>query len=225
MDKRRFPRVDFRKIHPNMQQILGATAQWASGEQTAVFDLSHTGAAVGVPKNNPVSPGEQVALQFHIEKAESASAQCHIVRVGEHVVGVQFTSMDTASRLKFEKFLQSKLMGLSVRLVNPHFYGAKEDFTYWFHGPQDFNVFIWEQKHKVLRALVELGRELLHFENGQFSEGQKTNDPSDTEGEWTRKNITEMTPLMRKTLEILSQVQESKELLEPLIHVLVQRAK
>ena len=224
MDKRKFPRVDFKKFKPDVQKIIGAAVLWPSGETSPVFDLSHTGAALSSPKEQKLKVGDILKITFEIQGKKQADVSCKIVRVGEHVVGVQFAEMNTQARMSFEKFLQSKLMGLNVRLVNPHFYGAKEDFTFWFHGPNDFNVFLWKKGKGLGRVLVELGADLLLFENNEFSQGVKSNEPSDTDGRWVQKNIPGMNMLMQQTLEILTQVQESKELLEPFIEVLTQRA-
>ena len=221
MEKRKFPRVDLNNLPADIKRMIGASVVWPWNETTSVIDLSHNGAALAVPKSKNIAPGEELDLQFVIDGFPKFRVASSIARAGEHIVGIKFLAMDTAARMQFEKFLQSKLIGLSVRLVNPHFYGPSDNFTYWFHGPHDFNVFIWEQAGHVERAMVEMGEDVLLYDGGSFRAGQKGLDQASNQQTWRDNPDGNKMEDIHRALEILSQVQESKELLAPLVRLLV----
>lgn len=221
IEKRKFPRVDLRQKEARLFDHIGARARWSDGSDTKVLDVSHTGAALERAKVSTLVPGQDMALDLLIPNQPAIPVECKVVRVGDHVVGVKFIHMETASRLVLENYLENKLIGLGVRLVNPHYYSPGQDFTYWFHGPHGFNLFIWEKERQVQRLLFELGDHAVAFENGHFAEGGRSDNDVFADESWMRQRLLHGTARTEMCLEILSQVQESKELLTPVVDLLL----
>jgi len=220
-DKRQFPRIDLRSLPEEMVKILGASVAWPWKETTVVQDMSFSGAALAVPAKKTVTAGDELELEFLVEGLANFKSTVAVAWVGQHIVGVKFTAMDATDRLNFEKFLQSKVIGLGVRLVNPHFYGPNSQFTYWFHGPHEFNVFLWQKNGSIDQARIEMGADSLDYSDEKFQLSAKDPEPA---GRATSASLQENLSLqetIRKALEILSQVQDSKELLAPLVRLLM----
>lgn len=223
-EKRQFPRVDLKNIPEDMKNILGATVSWPWQEVTHVHDVSHNGAALGAPTQQTLEAGQELDLQFRVDGFPKFKVTGVVARAGQHMVGFKFIAMDTQQRVNFERFLQGKIMGLNVRLVNPHFYGSNSPFTYWFHGPHEFNVFIWEQNGQIERAQIEMGTDVLEYVDRSFKIATKEATVGETEPLAKKGAVAALSlqDSLYKALEILSHVQESKELLAPLVRLLLE---
>ncbi len=224
-DKRKFPRVQIANEKGELQKIMGVTVRWADGASSDVLDMSYSGAALSRPPGLKAAAGDTVSLDFQIDQQARTQISAQVVRVGEHVVAIHFQAISAAARVALEDFLRERLLGLSLRLINPHYYDAKEDFTYWFHGPNETNIFLWMKKKALGRAMVELGGQVLVYENEQFSEGEMIGEGDDKAARMTSHQIKKMTPLMYAVLELIAHVQDGGELLDRLIHALQHQAK
>lgn len=225
IEKRKFPRIAVKTTHPDVPHLGGVSALWPGGEVSDVLDMSYTGAALSRPAKSAVAEQDRVRLEFRVQGTETVPIEAEIVRSGEHVVGVRFCELSTEARLCFEKFLKEKLLGLSLRLVNPHYYGSKLDFTYWFHGPNETNIFLWVEKKALKKAMIELGSEVLLFEDNTFSEGESSSEHGARSAKMLRSNVQGGSALMKKVFELAAQVQEGRELLEPLLRKLGERVQ
>jgi hypothetical protein len=174
-DQRRFPRIFLQKADV-FQAMAGARVAWANGVATNVLDLSYTGAALERPKAESFEKGQSIELKFSFAGGQPASVKSKVVRADPNLVGVQFESLSPQARLAFETFLTDNLLGLHLHAVDPNLFSKTQDFTHWFHGPKDTNVFIWIKSEQLHKAIVEIDHQILVWNQGVLSQGKSRAD-------------------------------------------------
>jgi hypothetical protein len=174
-EQRRFPRV-FLQNAEAFNSLVGAKAVWPGGQLSEILDLSYTGAAVAGPAPHEIEKGETVELEFQFAGQKSARAQSKVIRNDGKIIGVQFSELDPRSRLSFENFMNDNLLGLNLRQVDPGLFSQNQDFTHWFHGPKDTNVFVWESGRSLQKAIVEIDHQILVWNQGVLSQGKSRGD-------------------------------------------------
>lgn len=256
-NQRRFPRIFLQEagLESGQQKVrtvpalVGAKASWADGEPIDVIDLSYIGAALRRPRHSTPVVGAQVRLQFLFAGQDTRveSIEAKIVRVSEQLVAVQFLELSATARLALERFLEAKIIGLHMRPIDAKFFaksvsGAGE-FTHWFHGPNNANVFLWYESLTCMKAVVELGDDFLSWNQGRFFTGvsrQYLENESDDylqpllDGQFETESVAHLgvdgtgakqglTPLMMRVLNMLSQIEDRDKILQPLIRAIAAR--
>lgn len=248
-DRRKSARV---QIHP-----LGAhpeiAVRWPTGEAMQVIDLSHSGAALKptgaielrAPRRTRNQASNQTTNQTKNEAGQSAlteietlwsfPGQAPVVFVAQVIrldptVALRFVRVSPAARLALANYLKEKLLGLSLKLVNPHYYGPDQKFSYWFQGPGETNVYLWHYKQYLFSARIELLGHVLEYrkteepageelwagelrlgENGSQEKLERLSRSDSADRSWER---------LTEALQLLEQVQDSRELLNELIEAL-----
>ncbi len=217
---RRYPRVFLTKGVLDFSKIVGLEVRWPEGDyQTGVLDISYIGAAIVKTSIIPqkYQKGDRVPFVFCFqEEDEKITIECEIVRADERSLAVYFVDLPLATRKILEKFLKQKLIGQNTRLVDPKFYIKEQGFDYWFHGPNQTNIFIWGNKRKIVKATFEVNYEVVSFENKKFflSESKEFLEAPTEDYAYRVNNPESKRPIVKKEkiikdiFSLLSQVQD-----------------
>lgn len=204
---RRFPRV---YLHPSAHSPV--MASWDEGKFLPVYDVSHTGLAVMLPRGAVPAQGEDVLLRLRIPREPEIVISATVARVSDIIVGFEFAEVDTEARVALERFLSAKVRGLHLRRIDPSVFVKEEGgerFTHWFQGPADTNVVLWYESLRLTRAKVEIGEESLEWEIGP--EGERLE---------VLRAVSRSAPFVTRVLDMLSQVHDEEKVLLPLFEVL-----
>ena len=155
----------------NFDKISGLEVKWPGGYVTGVLDISYIGAAIVKTSKitEKFSKGEIIEFYFSFANGEQDVVfDAEVIREDDKVLAVHFPELTLKARKSLETFLKQKLIGLNTKLVDPKFYIKEQGFDFWFHGPNQTNVFIWGDKDQIIKAAVELNYEVITFEDGKF---------------------------------------------------------
>lgn len=231
LDRRRYERVPMALDWEDLQPLLGAIVHWPNHETSAVFDLSYFGMALGRPALLSLAPDQFYELQIDLGRQASLGIQVRVAWLKDNAVGAELMPLDVEARQAFDEFLEDRLIGSHLRLVDRRYYAPGAEFSVWYHGPQDTNVFLWQETDgSIARAEIELdGRILIYDGNQVLSGGASPRSLTDEIGSGTLMEVPDLPavleptmPIVRRTLSILSQIEEVRS---PLRKLLGQLAK
>ncbi len=174
-DRRKYQRV---LVEPS-SKVLSVTL--VGYGKTLVFDMSYDGAAFAQPKEKKVSDVDQ-ALVLHLQTdVDEATINATSVRVNDEVVAVHFDKISLEARVIIDRVVTDRIVGLNMNLIDPKHYSGKADFSFWFHGPKDTNLYLWMQGSELIKAQMEMASaamvfedDMLLFENKSITQGVKT---------------------------------------------------
>lgn len=228
-NQRRYPRVFLDKSLGDFKELLGVQVRWPHDDVGGVLDISYIGAALSRPAGIKISltPNEMIPLEFLFGN-HSVKINAYFVREMGHVLGVHFPELSVKAHVEIENFLKDKIVGLHTRYIEPRFYSANQDFSHWYHGPNDTNIFIWEDHEKISKATVELGQKILFYENESFHTAKITQwmeDPNDDYAYYIRyidekESVAGQTTFFEKIVSVLTQIQDNRNPIERLLNVL-----
>lgn len=172
-DNRRYKRIYLPSDVYEAPQISNASAEWPRGAKSFLYDISYSGAALSAPREGllTIESGQIMPLKLSLGDQASFSAHVKVIRVTSEIVGVNFEELPTDGHRAIEKFLQIKLIGAYMRLVDPKLYSPEQTFHFWYHGPKDTNIFIWTLHEALEKFSIELDFEVLFWNRGRFSLG------------------------------------------------------
>ncbi len=163
--RRRFQRIFLVGIH-ELKELIGARVQWENAQRTDILDMSYTGLSVVRPSGIEFEKGKRLKVQLLFSGFEAQNVEVILIRESEKIFGVQFSDLTKANIDVLDQFLSDKLLGRSLRTVNPKFFNPRHDFDHWLHGPNHTNLYIWQDGQKIRKAVLEFGGQALTFENG-----------------------------------------------------------
>ncbi len=234
---RRYPRVFLTKGIQEFDKILGIEAKWPDGSVTGVLDISYIGAAIVKTSRVTMDPqkGDQIELLLSFSEGdENIPFQGEVVRVDEKLLSVYFPDLTIKARSALDRFLKQKLIGLNTRLVDPQYYIKEQGFNYWFHGPNQTNVFIWEDGDNLTKATVEMNYQVITFEDGQLylSESKRFLDVPTEDYAYgvnnpdmrsALKNDNDAAVIVKEVLSLLSQIEDESGVISRLSRVISQK--
>lgn len=141
--------------------------------EALVFDMSYSGAAISQPKSKAVDTTSE-SLTLHLKTTvDQATVPATIIRVGEDVIALSFDKISVDARIIIDRLVTDRIVGLNMQKIDPKYYSQNVDFTHWFHGPRDTNLYLWEEKGQLTRAQLELDScSLIFSEDGFFFENK-----------------------------------------------------
>ena len=224
---RRYPRVFLTQGVQDFEKIVGLEVEWPEGFVIGVLDISYLGAAI--IKTSKVTSnyhkGDQVEFKFQFDElGQKVPVSCQVIRSDEKSIAVYFPELTITARQALEKFLKQKLIGLNMHLVDPKFYIKEQGFDYWFHGPNQTNIFIWGNSKEIQKANFEINYEVISFEGDRFfSSESKTFLDLPTEDYAYRVNnpdsktaVTKKDKVVNDILSLLSQIQDKTGVIQKL---------
>lgn len=167
-NSRRYPRVFLTKGVQEFERITGIEVKWPRGHVTGVLDISYIGAAL--VKSTKVLEnfvkGEEIEFRFSFAGGpQDVVFDAEVIREDDRILAVYFPELTVQARQALDGFLKQKLVGLNTRLVDPQYYIKEQGFDYWFHGPNQTNVFIWGSLDEIKKAAFEVNYQVVTFEN------------------------------------------------------------
>lgn len=149
--------------------------------KTLVFDMSYTGAAFAQPLEKKVDDVDQL-VRLHLKtEIDEAVVQAKTIRVSDEVVAVEFQDISPTARVIIDRVVTDRIVGLNMTLIDPKHYAGKSDFSYWFHGPKETNLYFWIEGEELIKAQMEMDvaamvfeDDMLLFENKDLGEGVAT---------------------------------------------------
>lgn len=212
-----------------LSDLIGARARWRSGRIVEIFDVSFTGVALGCYPGMEAKIGDDVKIHFVLAGQEEIEVRARVVRIAPKKVAVEFVYIAIDARKKLENFLKDKLIGTLTREVKPQFYPKEVDFTDWFHGPNDTNIFLWNPNNVLKKALIEIEGKLLFWDNGLLTEGKGWEYTTDYEDHYASEAVrrTEAAThspsrsTLLEGLDLLTQIDDPKKSLKSLIAILI----
>lgn len=215
---RKYPRVFFKGIQET-DKIIGIEAELENGMRLRVLDISYVGAAILKSSKDALNfeKGKKINVKFYIEdQKKPQEVMAEVIREDQKMIAVHFPDMSAETRLCLQKFLKEKLIGLNMHLVNPDFYIKEQKFDYWFHGPNETNVFIWKNTDGIEKATIEINYQVLTFDNqGLYLSQTKEHLAAPTEDYAYQVNIpnekiavSSKDPFYKQVLSLLSQISD-----------------
>jgi hypothetical protein len=176
-DRRKYQRV---LVEPS-SKILTATV--VDHGPTLMFDMSYEGAAFAQPKDKKIDNVDQI-LQLHLKTdIDEATIPARAVRVSQEVVAVHFEDISTEARIIIDRVVSDRIIGLNMSLIDPKHYSGKADYSHWFHGPKETNLYLWALGEKIHKAQMEMSEavmlvndEMLLFENKVVGDSKPLNN-------------------------------------------------
>gem|GEM_PF-2362554 len=205
-ERRRYPRV---QVHPISQLF---TVEIVGFGPTDVFDISLNGVALAQPLEKQIVTNKEVVTVRFTSNGTGLAVEIlsHVIRLDSKVIALEFVDIPTEGRKLLEQVVSDRVIGLNMSLVDPRYYHSSSSFSYWFHGPMETNLYLWEDTEKGLsRAQFDINDSVLFFENGSFS--YETRDGNESSKSRLRPRM-----VLMKAHKILSQLQTNLFSLESL---------
>lgn len=231
-DRRRHPRINIRDEIEKAQALKGAEIEVEGSDKALkVFDMSVSGLACEKLEN--VKEKSIFKAKIRLGELEPQDVSVEVVWSSEKVTGLRFESCEANVKLSIGDFLQDRIVGQYMISVDPKYFADHVDFQVWYHGPNNTNVFIWkvDGKEDVAKVMVAFDGTSLIFEEGEFRAGGDSIDwqeyanysvealpkAEEADDEDLPVVLDNESPLVKRSIEILSQVAFDKEVLQKLI--------
>lgn len=173
-NRRRHDRVSLRLVEGVSEELVGAAVLWPDGSEGVAFDLSYSGAAVSRASSVDIKVGDILPMVVVLGGKNANSVESEVAWFNDKMVGFAFVHPGTEFRLNLESFLNDKLIGRSLRPVDPRYFSSSLDCQVWYHGPKDTNVYLWvDGSGKLLRAEVELDLQVMIVQEGKVLWGER----------------------------------------------------
>lgn len=207
VDQRRAERVPLALEWGGAQSLLGAELVWPNHEVSAVFDLSYFGLAAARPALFTFRQNDLVKLDLRLGQMGVMAFTGRVAWSNEKTIGLEIVETSALARLELDRFLGDQLIGRHLSRVDKQFYGQNADFSVWYHGPGDTNIYLWTAINgQIDRAEIEVDGELIQFDGKEiFPAGRPA--------------------LTFRGMMVLSQIDEAKTALRPLMEALAKGAK
>lgn len=232
MDRRRHERIPLNMDWGAAQPLLGAQLLWPNYEASGVLDMSHSGLAVTRPALLNLTDNQSMTILLHLGRRPEFETSARVAWLRDQILGLELMNLSLNARQAIDDFLEDRLVGRHLRAVSSEFFSSSVNFTHWYHGPKDTNVFLWIEagKDEIKRAEVELDGQMLVYSQGEITlggrRGQRSLEaPVVATDELLEVAVDRQTPLVKRVLEVLSQIEEAKGPIRKLLEVLVRDLK
>ena len=229
---RRYPRVFLTKGIQDFERIAGLEVKWQGGHVTGVLDISYIGAAIIKTSKITEKFVKGDIIEFFMTFAGGEGEvviDAEVIREDEKVLAVYFPELTLQARQALEKFLKQKLIGLNTRLVDSKYYIKEQGFDFWFHGPNQTNVFIWGNQDEIKKATFEINYQVITFENEKLyaSESKKfldapTEDYAYRVNNPEEKNIADK-KISQDVISLLSQMEDQTGIIKKLSEIMIKK--
>ncbi len=171
-DNRRFARVITASKSDSLQSVESLNLTWETGERLKIFDISYGGIACQKPTKQNVTSGDLKTLQIHFARQQDIIFPAEVVWVGEEFVGLNFEPLNVQARKALNDFLDTRLLGVGLRLIDKKYYSEGLTCQRWFQGTHGVNVYIWEEEDKIKACEVEVEEYTVEFNLSKSATGK-----------------------------------------------------
>ena len=141
--------------------------------------MSYNGAALAQPADRKVENVGDKVLVHLVTEIDRASVEAKIVRATDKAIACQFLDISSAARIIIDRLVTDRMIGLNMQLIDSSHYSPQSDFSHWFHGPKETNLFLWTQGSQLVKAQFNLNNVVLVYEDdGFFFENKDVNSPN-----------------------------------------------
>lgn len=232
-ERREHVRVPVASDWGEVQPLLGATLHWPNHETSQVFDISYFGVATGKPALFEVKIEDAVQIQMDLGEETSLKLNARVAWGTDKVVGLRLDPLGIDERQALDEFLEDRLIGINLRRIDRRHFGSF-DFSVWYHGPNDTNVFLWTdlKTDRILKAEIELDGRVLIFDGAELLTGGAR--PRSITDEIGSGSVDEAElpavasgslPIVKRALAILAQVDERRGPMRDFLALLVKAAQ
>ena len=161
-DRRKYQRVHFEASPQSLSvNIEGYGA-------SVVFDMSYNGAALAQPSQKPVENAGDLIKIHLVTEIDKATVEARIVRATAKAIACEFIDIPSTARIIIDRLVTDRMIGLNMQLIDPSHYSPQSDFSHWFYGPKETNLFLWAKGDKLTRAQFNLNNVVLVYEDDEF---------------------------------------------------------
>ncbi|NQZ01068.1 MAG: hypothetical protein HRT45_10430 [Bdellovibrionales bacterium] len=231
-DRRRHTRINIREEMNKAKALKGASLQIEGLESSLqVIGMSVSGLACELADG--VKEGAIRKAKIVLGELEPQELELKVIWLSSEMMGVRFEDCEASVKLSIGDFLQDRIVGQHMISVDPSYFAEHVDFHAWYHGPNNTNVFLWkkhESDDNFIKMMVAFDGQSLIFENGEFRAGGDQINwqdraiyppeqlPARSEKEEDLPVLLENdSALVRRALEVLSQVTFDKQSIQKLI--------
>lgn len=208
-EKRKFRRVQVQSLGSSLS---GLTVEMKGTGLVSLYDISYGGAAFSQPEHQRVSlTGDLAEFDFFLNNQKAQNLTGKVVRLNQEMFAVEFIDPSSETKAFVDRLITNRMVGLNMNLIDPQFYRGKESFAYWFHGPKNTNLFLWENNGQLTKASLDMFDVALHWEGGLFQIDNKMNRSLQGRAQ-SGANASE--GVFRQAAEVLSQMRSNVSSLE-----------
>ena len=104
-----------------------------------------------------------------------------------------------------------------MALIDPKHYSTKADFSFWWHGPKDTNLYLWGEKGQLVKVHMEMADAAMVFEDDMIL----------FENKHTMKgaSILNNQQIGLKVLAIIQQIEDDNDLLKKFLEMVRDHVK
>ena len=197
-DRRKFVRVITKARQGQLEPIEQLSLTWESGEEAAIFDISYGGVACSAPSKENIKTGDTKSFVVAFPNSTPVKMAAEVAWVNDEFVGLNFEPLSVEARSSLNSFLDAKILGLSLRLIDQQFYAPNMTCQYWYQGDFGVNLYLWEDKGQVTKGEVEFDNSIVSFNQGAIEWSRNLEDLKDLE--------LAKGPIVNKAIDILGQV-------------------
>lgn len=161
-DRRKYQRVHF-EASP---QSLAVTIE--DHGASVVFDMSYNGAALAQPTEKAVENVGDIIKVHLVTEIDQATVEARVVRATAKAIACEFLDIPSTARIIIDRLVTDRMIGLNMQLIDSSHYSPQADFSHWFYGPKETNLFLWSQGDKLIRAQFNLNNVVLVYEDDEF---------------------------------------------------------
>lgn len=197
-DKRKFIRIITKAKEGQLEPIEHVYLYWSIGERVPIYDISYGGVACQASSRELINNGEMKAFEVEFPTGRRTKFVAHVVWAREGWVGLNFENLSVEARRNLNQFLDNKILGFSLRLIDRQYYAESMNCQYWYQGDFGINLYLWERDEKIVRGEVEFDDSIVSFDSQGIKWSRSLETLNDLD---LNKDL-----IVKKAIDILSQV-------------------
>lgn len=218
-ERRKFPRINSIKYAELMLSLKEINVKIKGHENIPVYDISYKGIALGkIPEN--FNKDEFIFIDLNIADFSPIKVNSKFIWQNDKLIGFEFIDYDSETFNILDKFFKDKLSGKFTKLINKKYLNEEDNLTYWFHGPNDTNIYLWEERSDKIffsKVIVEIWDRVLTIDKEQnITLGLRSLNDKDV--------VESLNSIDKKfidrIIDFLTQIEDGEDILKPLIDIL-----
>lgn len=168
------PRVFLTGVLKELSYLRDCKVIWPSQFESGIYDFGRSAVSVYFPMrlNLSLTRDDEIKLGFRLGKyAEPFSINCKVYRSETRLLVVSSPYQDINFKKRVIDYFTPEEIAANMHFVDRSNYALEQTFSYWFHGPLDTNVYIWDHNDEIHRILIEYLGSIYDWKSGVLSRG------------------------------------------------------
>ncbi|MCB0392636.1 MAG: PilZ domain-containing protein [Bdellovibrionales bacterium] len=216
-DRRKFVRVITKAKQGQLEPIEELTLKWSHGKELPIFDISYGGVASEVPDDINLNMGEIHSVAIVFPNRASVQVAAEVVWLSGKLVGLNFEPLSLTARTQINDFLDAKIVGQSLRLIDQQYYSPQMTCQYWYQGNYGVNLYLWEDKGVITKGEVV-------FDNSSVKITEENVEWSRSLEEINDLKLNKDT-IVRKAIDLLGQIAVKEANVQEFLRRVLNQAK